>query len=157
MKLNQWLTQEFINSISFLNENENSNLTTIYYLLYGLYGNRETSSIVDSVNDKTIIADIVNTTYLKKWNMLKNIYSMDIEIKNKENGTTVTETNDIYGYNGEYARDYTKVIETLKNNNYNDLFTLIKNDLDTFQNLNYYKIIVKDIADIVTTVVYYTH
>lgn len=80
MKLNQWLTQDFINSISFLNENENSNLTTIYYLLYGLYGARETSSIVDSVNDKTIIADIVNTTYLRKWNMLKNIYSMDIHL-----------------------------------------------------------------------------
>lgn len=155
MKLNKWLTEEFINSIKFLSENETSNITTIYYLLYGLYGNKETSAIIDAITDNTIIADMINMEFSRKWKMLKDIYSMDIEIKPTLSGTTETETNDIYGYNGESTRDYKKVIEILKNNNYDDLFKLIKNDLDTFQNLNYYKIIVNDIAKYLTTPLYF--
>lgn len=155
MKLNEWLTEDFITKIDWLNVNETANCGTLYYLLFGLYGSREVNSIIDAIPDAGIVADIINMDLSKKWETIKKIYDLNIDISAKENGTTETTTNDIYGYNGEFTRDYKKVVEYLRNNDYEDLFSLIKNDLDTMSKLNYYKIIVKDIAEYLTTPVYF--
>lgn len=157
MKLNEWLKNhtDFIGKIDYINTNLNSDVDTIYYLLLGLHGNKEVSAILDSISDDGIIADMVNLEFAKKWGIIKTVYDLDTPtISTKESGTTETTTNDIYGYNGESTRDYKKVVEILKNNNYDDLFKVIKYDLDTLSNLNYYKIIVADIATIVATNIY---
>lgn len=157
MKLNEWLKThtDFIGKIEYINTNLNSDIDTIYYLLFGLHGNKEVSAILDSISDDGIIADMVNLEFAKKWSIIKSVYDLDTPtISIKESGTTETTTNDIYGYNGESTRDYKKVVEILKNNNYDDLFKVIKYDLDTLSNLNYYKIIVADIATIVATNIY---
>lgn len=158
MKLNEFITQDFINSIPYIAETENNMKEYIYIWILSKGYSKEVSSYVDLVNKgyitKDALANIINLSYLEKWKNLKEITQANISLTGTEDVTKEVIKNDIYGFNGNSANDYELTKTTTQNKEYADIFENLKKNLDFREVFSYYSIIVSDILNFLTIKIY---
>lgn len=158
MYVKEWVTAEFLNKIEYLKNNEDDKIETLNAIIIMFYGNRTTSSFVDSVVDGTVsdsyLASAINLLYSDKWKVLKDFTDSNISITGRTDTEKETTENDIYGYNGDSAKDYVKTVTRDKTVEYDDIFSMLQSNVDIRNKLSYYKVVVSDIASCLATDVY---
>lgn len=158
MKLNEFLTEDFINSIPYISENEKDNVNLIYNWVLVKGYSKPISSYADAVNNGTItsqmLANIVSTMFSDKWKRVKTISELEIPLTGTDDTTIETVKNSIYGYNGESANDYEKTRTLTQNKEYPEIFEKLKENIDFREMFNYYGIIVDDIIKVLTIKIY---
>lgn len=158
MFFRDWLTQDFVNSIPYLAENEADNLTIIYNWLLSKYGYKTTSPFADSVTNNEIsgevLANIISLFYADKWENLKDIITSTISPTGINKTITEQVDNSIYGYNGDAANDYTNKRSRTEFTEYDNIFDELRKNIDFRGMFSYYNVVVNDIARALTTAVY---
>lgn len=157
-KLNEWLTKDFIELIPYIKENESDKTDSIYAMLIMFYGNKPISSDVDNVVNevytKEVLANAIDMIFADKWKTIKSVFAENIPLL--ANTKTVTEdtNNSIYGYNGDKAPDYNLNKVTTEEVEYSDIFEMIEKNVAMRDKLAYYKIVLNDIATMLTMRIY---
>lgn len=154
MILNDWLNADFIASIPYIKDNEADASEFIYAYIRAEFGKRTTSPVVDTITDKTTIAHIIDLIYRDKWKTLKDVANAQIDVTGVTDGKTETVENEIYGYNGDGAKDYKTTRTTDEHKSFSDLFNMIENNVAMRGKLSYYRIIAHDCAEVLTTYIY---
>lgn len=158
MLLNEWITPEFIASIPYITENESTKANDIYYMVAMFYGKRtvsnEVSFIIENNISTDILASAISDVFSSKWRTLKN--AITDSLPTTESMDTITETtdNNIFGYNGDKAPDYNNVKTTVEHKTFDNLFDMIQKNIEIQGKLSYYKIVIQDIAHMLTSPIY---
>lgn len=153
MLLSEYLTEDIISAIPYISENENDNVTYIYNWMIANYGERTVAPIAN-ISDKSVLGKIIDLMYADKWKTLKSATLADIGVTGTKDHKTETETNNIYGYNGNDAPDYKNIKETEETKEFSNIFEMIEKNIEFRELLSYYNVVVHDIANAITLKVY---
>lgn len=156
MILSEWLTSGFIATIPYISTNESDNADILTAMLLGYYGNRTISALTENIDNSETIAKIIDISFSDKWKNLKNIFDSGIPDVTTNGGKNVkTIENSVFGYDGSDAKDYKRTETTDNAEYYNDIFDSIEKNVAIHDKLSYYKVIVNDIAYVLTTPIYF--
>lgn len=158
MLLNEWLTEEFIASIPYIEENEKDKAQDIYYMLKMFYGKRTVSNevtfIVENNIDTIHLANAISDVFSSKWRTVKGAITDSLPTTEYVDTKTETTDNNIYGYNGDKAPDYTNVKTTTEHKTFDNLFEMIEKNVEIQSRLSYYRLVINDIANMLTLLIY---
>lgn len=158
MKLHEFLTLDFINSIPYISANETENSENIYNWILVKGYNKIVSNYIDMINDEIIskqaFANIISAMFSDKWTNLKKIIAENITATGTTDTTTETIKNNIYGYNGTATDDYERTRTLTENKEYSDLFEKLKQNIDFREMFSYYNTVVTDILKMLTIEIY---
>lgn len=144
-----------ISNIDVFSEETEETKTAIYQYFLSAYGNKEVSPFMEDNTYKNINA-VLTLKYGERWKHLKDVYYSDVSPKNRTENTTETTHTNIYGFNDETGVNDSEVTHTINREiEFTDIFSNYQKSVAFYKNFSYYDNVIMDIANELTTMIYF--